>query len=1162
MDPVSAFALSCNVIQLTQAAASTGQVIYKIYKTGKIEGIDDFGKRLGDLDKLLDDTKHLSQQPGSQAPIGKSRQTAAQILQTCSEDAAVLRETLQKLKTQRDGRRFAFAIKAVWTGSASKIENARLRLESSQKWLTASLIPVMAYGPFEMIVRNCIPRLGRIVEKDAAGGRHTHQRSGSQLKIADDIDRGFSAQADLQAQIHRQAIFERDREHSRSRLLESLRYSQMHDRINSIEDHTESTFDWIFHPVCEYAKGSFASWLLSTDTHFWIQGKAGSGKSTLMRKLWSDQSTIQLLSLGCDIRSSLVLKHGFWLPAGNVLQKNYKGMLFCLIHGILSSNASAIDWLLAENPSLRLVKEYGDWDERSLQETLFALLGNDELFSRTCIFLDGLDEIGSPSDYDKILDLIKGMASLDKSRIKVCTSSRPERPWSEKFRSVHQLRLEDLTKQDIKTYARKKLNGKLPAADQQHTGLSAEGLLEEIVDRSEGVFLWAHLATETLLNATADASRTEIEDLLMRLPRGMMNLYENILSRREETAESVKAETATYLRLCLASDDRVNIEDNRFPREPLLLHRALLIWKTVFSDEEQYWWRTDEQTYRTDMLRFEDRIQDICCGLLKPRYGQSLVHYPYFMDKIGRIQRWPGVRTDAGVDRDLARDLVATNFEFSHRSVADFLAGAPSGREFMDRCVLTPQQLLFSQIDAELLRCKIWQKSQVDRSIAFHAVMVRVVKDMTIFARTNAGSTTEEQLLEAIYRFKAAISSISSFHQEQDGLSTPGGAPGLVFDLARATNLNLLNKDCLHLAHDAEGLLLEFGIDVWFRERLEPRLWAAQASSPIMATTYKNYLLLCATKGNLPVVARRLIDSGADFYADQYLPISRPEKHSAAGELLIMSGNHSSGPKPDDLCLWAEIASSCSAKVQFQLYQPFWRIWADSTMDFMRFFYSTGLHGSLSFVLDVSANLNLWLRHAASNGHTLPIIDPNTCVGFAIMPEKSDRDFSIQPFFAKSWGGLSYCPKKKPEEQLQFPKALPAQCSQCMADANDGFWKLLPDILEVQLCHRGCELDTASDVDKMIDLKQRPTMQRQEKVAAIFRNGTPADKGSQDLASTSGRTSGTGTAQLQRAASRPKRPPRSARKLAAELGFYKEPADPCVAQCPLPMFESVSTNCS
>ena len=74
-------------------------------------------------------------------------------------------------------------------------------------------------------------------------------------KIADDIDRGFSAQADLQAQIHSQAIFERDREHSRSRLLESLRYSQMHDRINSIEDHTESTFDWIFHPICEYAKG-------------------------------------------------------------------------------------------------------------------------------------------------------------------------------------------------------------------------------------------------------------------------------------------------------------------------------------------------------------------------------------------------------------------------------------------------------------------------------------------------------------------------------------------------------------------------------------------------------------------------------------------------------------------------------------------------------------------------------------------------------------------------------------------------------------------------------------------------------------------------------------------------------------------------------------------
>lgn len=145
MDPVSAFSLSCNVIQLIQAAASTGQVIYDVCQTGKVKGVDDLDKRLGDLDKLLDATKTLSQQSCSQIPVSDARQTAAQILQTCSEDATLLRTELEKLKTTRHGlRRLKFAFKTA-VGSANKIENARLRLESSRTWLTSGLVTTMAY---------------------------------------------------------------------------------------------------------------------------------------------------------------------------------------------------------------------------------------------------------------------------------------------------------------------------------------------------------------------------------------------------------------------------------------------------------------------------------------------------------------------------------------------------------------------------------------------------------------------------------------------------------------------------------------------------------------------------------------------------------------------------------------------------------------------------------------------------------------------------------------------------------------------------------------------------------------------------------------------------------------------------------------------------------
>jgi hypothetical protein len=235
-------------------------------------------------------------------------------------------------------------------------------------------------------------------------------------------------------------------------------------------------------------------------------------------------------------------------------------------------------------------------------------------------------------------------------------------------------------------------------------------------------------------------------------------------------------------------------------------------------------------------------------------------------------------------------------------------------------------------------------------------------------------------------------------------------------------------------------------------------------------------------------------------------------------------------------------------------------------VSFEGFFYSTELVGSnVIFVLDVSVNLQLWLGHAATNGHILPVVDPNTSVGFAIVRDNDLRDFSIQPFSARSWGGLSYYHADDSHQRLQFPAALPALCSQCLADANDGFSSLLKSSLEVELCHRGCEFDTVSGVDGLTDLRLRPTMQKaafhaQQRRAPV--QSTPANRSSQDMASTTDTKSAPSPAPLQRTASWQRERERSLTKFAADLGFYKDSDDLCVAQRPLPMLESVSTDCS
>jgi hypothetical protein len=146
MEPLTALSLSCNVLQLIKDTATTGQVIYKICRSGKLEGVDDFDKNLRDLDKLIDVSKDLSSHPCSQTQIEAARQRGVQTLQACSSHATILRTQLQKVKTPRDGaRRVGYALKSVLTGSADKVKEANSRLDKLRELLNASFMPVIVY---------------------------------------------------------------------------------------------------------------------------------------------------------------------------------------------------------------------------------------------------------------------------------------------------------------------------------------------------------------------------------------------------------------------------------------------------------------------------------------------------------------------------------------------------------------------------------------------------------------------------------------------------------------------------------------------------------------------------------------------------------------------------------------------------------------------------------------------------------------------------------------------------------------------------------------------------------------------------------------------------------------------------------------------------------
>jgi hypothetical protein len=86
-----------------------------------------------------------------------------------------------------------------------------------------------------------------------------------------------------------------------SLILESLRFQTMDDRYEEIEPAHKKTFGWIFkEPDQEKMWADFPKWLSTGTGIYWINGKAASGKSTIMKYVFNDARTKIFSDTGLD----------------------------------------------------------------------------------------------------------------------------------------------------------------------------------------------------------------------------------------------------------------------------------------------------------------------------------------------------------------------------------------------------------------------------------------------------------------------------------------------------------------------------------------------------------------------------------------------------------------------------------------------------------------------------------------------------------------------------------------------------------------------------------------------------------------------------------------------------------------------------------------------
>ncbi|KAI4911317.1 hypothetical protein J4E85_011226 [Alternaria conjuncta] len=252
-----------------------------------------------------------------------------------------------------------------------------------------------------------------------------------------------------------------------------------------------------------------------------------------MKFLFDHPETQKQLSKWAGEAKLVVINHFFWKPGKQSLQKSFNGMMRTLLFDLLEANPELIK--IAFPGAWARMTENDRFNESiipmPLQKTpldaLLALL-NDEAVQRSyrfCFFIDALDEFeDSPQRVDRyMVDALRSWVQTSPNTIKLCVSSREHNVFVNAFADGPRIRLQELTRHDMECFTRSKLGS-------IHEAAVRERLTHDIVDRSDGIFLWVVLVIKQLRQALEDGRDTSsFEEELATLPSELEELFEHLL---------------------------------------------------------------------------------------------------------------------------------------------------------------------------------------------------------------------------------------------------------------------------------------------------------------------------------------------------------------------------------------------------------------------------------------------------------------------------------------------------------------------------------------------------------------------------------------------------------------------------------------------------------
>ncbi|CAD6570296.1 MAG: hypothetical protein ASARMPRED_003641 [Alectoria sarmentosa] len=422
-----------------------------------------------------------------------------------------------------------------------------------------------------------------------------------------------------------------EKEHSVRRwLLDSLGFAAMQNRQEEVAQAYHTTFEWMFEEPIKETKPlpwtNFVEWLRNGDGIYWVNGKAGSGKSTLMKYIYNDNRTSQILSQWSGSMPVLVATFFFW-NSGTQEQRSQVGLLRSLLFQVLHHRPALIHLVFPEEYGMlrdqppNAVRDYPrhTWSLRRLQAAVQRLVDIQDLQLKVCFFIDGLDEFEGNDDQDDHQYLIELFRSLASSpSIKVCLSSRPLLIFEESFKESPGLRLQDLTSKDIRRFVTDRLSND-PRMRQIAEDKSSQrhDFEKEICNKAQGVFLWVKLVVRSLLDGVSNSDRmADLRARLELLPADLEELYRHMMAKTEKIYLKGASEVFQLVQTARQVQNMKRNDNQRTtPVTVLLLALAIEGTSGAAVDIASDPWTAQKLSSLCDVMR--RRLQTWCAGMIE-----------------------------------------------------------------------------------------------------------------------------------------------------------------------------------------------------------------------------------------------------------------------------------------------------------------------------------------------------------------------------------------------------------------------------------------------------------------------------------------------------------------------------------------------------------------